>query len=441
MRLQAYRGNKIQIQPRGGRATTGFQFALLRRLALAGADILPITVDSNTRLERYEEAERLHRKAAQDGVDYLNGYPFVAIPNSEVIEMISHFPNPISLRHGSPVAHKLVNKALQCGINEIEGGPLTYLLPYSKNTPIELAIASWEAVEQACSAARSRRDEPIMRESFGVLTAVLVPPYVALLTSFLEAMFAHKNGAKHFMLGLQACGNVTQDLVQFKAAREIELIMKEDLFPDLEIYYAYHHWMGPFPKDAREANYIIDICNTAAHIVKADKVVVKTSVEAFGVPSEQANFHAVRRTAKLLKLLELGTFPWEEGNLNLEVSFLVNEVTLALSRVLSCDDINESLINAVTSGEVDLMFSPYKATKRHIECYRDDFGWIRLFNMGEMKVSEEYAKFEKRFANKVSYLSSSRIARDISWPREINQELATHAQIFASINGVDLEDD
>lgn len=436
MRLKNYRDGRVQIQPRGGRSTTEYQTSLWHRLTEAGADILPITVDSNTRLEKYEEARQLHIQSMIDGIDKLNGYPFVAISNDEILEMFSKFNQPISLRHGSPIAHKLVEKALICGVDEIEGGPLTYSLPYTRATPLRDVINSWKRVEEMCAATRSRNNQPIMRESFGVLTAVLVPPYVALLTSFLEAIFAYSSGVKHFMIGLQSCGNFHQDIVQFEAARIIEKNLSEKLFPGMNIYYAYHHWMGPFPRDLKRANDVIDVCNFTAKIVQADKVVVKTNVEAHGVPSELANFSAVKRTAKLLELLDNGNFTFDVPHMEEEVFNLTTEITSSLANISEYDSISDCLMHYIESGELDLMFSPYKVIKRRMEVSRDQFGWIRISKFGNLSVTEKYKKFETRFLSlSRSKFTSNEIIEDMAWPRQQSRFIPQEIQRQLDLDG------
>lgn len=440
IRLKNYRSPEIQIQPRGGRSTTLLQKNLLTKLAEAGANVLPITVDSNTRLEKYEKAEALYAHSLTHGVDSLNGFPFMAVPSDEIVEMISKFENPVSLRHGSPVAHKLVEKALLCGIDEIEGGPLTYSLPYTRNTSLAVSIESWKKVERMCASSKTRLNQGVLRESFGVLTAVLVPPYVALLVSFLEAIFSYSNGVRHFMIGLQSSGNLIQDIVQFDAARRVASSLAGAYFPDLHLYYAYHHWMGPFPRDSAQANSIIDICNLSAHLVKADKVVVKTNVEAYGVPSEESNAYAVRRTRKLL-LLMASMDAADKSGTEEEVSFLTSEVLAGIHRILTSDSLDDSLIRAVESGQIDLMFSPHQAVRRRIEVYRDRKGWVRLFDPGELLVSREFQLFERRGTTEVfNRLTSKKILSDMLWPRKVNRHLAEEIANLRSHSGVDLYD-
>ncbi len=442
MRLQQYPFQIVQIQPRGGRTTSQLQASLLRKLDEAGADVLPITVDSNTRLEKYEEAQQLYAQALTEGVDSLNGFPFMAIPADEIVDMISGFAHPFSLRHGSPIAHRLVEKALSCGIDEIEGGPLTYSLPYTRSTTLEEAISSWKTVEEMCASSKTRLNQAVLRESFGVLTAVLVPPYVAILVSLLEAIFSYSNGVRHFMIGLQSCGNLSQDIVQFEAARRAVSYLAPSHFPDLNMYYAYHHWMGPFPKNSTEADSIIDICNLSAHVVQADKVVVKTNVEAYGVPSEEANAKAVRRTKKLLSQLTSMQSSFQVDDLELEIQFLVSELLLGIERITRADSCEDALIQAVHMGQVDLMFSPHQSVQRQLEVQRDERGWIRILDDGQLTLSKEYLKFEKRNSTIGDLvLPSSKIVADMLWPREANIHLVKQVKELVSQSAVEFDDE
>lgn len=418
MRLEHYKDGGIRIQPRGGRSNTLLQKDLMEALESSGADILPITIDSNTRLGRFKKAEALYTESKTKGIETLNGYPLLAVDFIEVEAMLRNFAKPISLRHGSPLADKLISRALALGIDEIEGGPLTYLLPYSSSTKIPDALKSWEEVERMTAKSVSRFGNPTMRESFGVLTAVLVHPYVALLVSFIEAIFASRFGVKHFMIGLQSTGNISQDRVQFEAARKIASSLKYQTLTGVEIYYAYHHWMGPFPKSESLANKIIDLCNISAFMNQVDKVVVKTAVEAHGIPTVEANISAVKRTKAILdslnsiKKIENVSFSSEE------VEMLSSEVLRGLEKILNkSESLSASINYAINIGWIDLMFSPHHEVNRKIWVCRDDEGWLTFADFGNLGLSKEFISRERARKGVASgYPTSHKIENDIKWP-------------------------
>ncbi len=66
------------IQPRGGFPLFEAQRRLTQELDAAGADFIPLTIDSYTRHNQYDTAEQLLRRSEKEGKNYLNGYPLVS---------------------------------------------------------------------------------------------------------------------------------------------------------------------------------------------------------------------------------------------------------------------------------------------------------------------------------------------------------------------------
>ena len=197
--------NKMLVQPRGGFPTYKKQFALYEFFVDANVDVLPLTIDSNTRLNDYGTAKKMLRLSEDNDVDMLNGYPLVNHGYRTTRKMMTHFNKPVSLRHGTPDARLLIETAIASGIFEIEGGPITYLLPYSKNFPLDKAFLYWKYVERVC-ANYSKLNEPINRESFGPLTATLVPPCITIVIQLLEMMLSLEEGGKVFFRILFSIG-------------------------------------------------------------------------------------------------------------------------------------------------------------------------------------------------------------------------------------------
>ena len=93
-------------------------------------------------------------------------------------ELYRGLDKPVSLRHGTPDARLLAEVAIASGIAEIEGGGICYCLPYSEGFPLDRCLLYWQYVDRVC-ALNSTPERPIHRESFGPLTATLVPPAIA----------------------------------------------------------------------------------------------------------------------------------------------------------------------------------------------------------------------------------------------------------------------
>ena len=63
----------------------------------ANVDVLPLTVDSNTRLNDYASAKKMLRLSEENDMDMLNGYPLVTHGYRTTRKMITHFNKPCEL--------------------------------------------------------------------------------------------------------------------------------------------------------------------------------------------------------------------------------------------------------------------------------------------------------------------------------------------------------
>lgn len=120
--------NSPLIQPRGGFPTFNKQMSLYTSFDSVNADVFPLTIDSNTRLNDYEKAEKMLQASEDANRDLLNGYPLISHGYKNTRKLVEKYNKPISLRHGTPDARLLAEVALASGIFEIEGGPISYVL-------------------------------------------------------------------------------------------------------------------------------------------------------------------------------------------------------------------------------------------------------------------------------------------------------------------------
>ncbi len=100
--------SKIQVQPRGGFPTYEKVFKLYQEFIDAGVDVLPLTIDSNTRLNDYATAKKMLELSEESDIDMLNGYPLIIHGYRITRNMVKHFNTPVSLRHGTPDARFLL---------------------------------------------------------------------------------------------------------------------------------------------------------------------------------------------------------------------------------------------------------------------------------------------------------------------------------------------
>lgn len=385
--------DKMLVQPRGGFPTYKKQFALNEFFVNANVDVLPLTIDSNTRLNDYSTASRMLRLSEENDVDMLNGYPLVNHGYRTTRKMITHFNKPVSLRHGTPDARLLIETAIASGIFDIEGGPITYLLPYSKNFPLDKAFLYWKYVERVC-ANYSELNEPINRESFGPLTATLVPPAITIVIQLLEMLLSLEEGVKSFSVSFSQTGSMNQDIVMGAVIKKLAKFYAEEIgCGDAGIHLVYHQWMGAFPMDKDFAEQLINMSTVIASMVGADKIITKTREEASGIPTKEANAKTVANTQYTLRILNgLPTIVDEE-----EEEILTLEVKAIMEAVFNdpADTLWRKVFNSIKNGIIDVPFSPHIINHNEMITIRDGNKNIRIIERGNVPIPDRCFEYEK----------------------------------------------
>jgi methylaspartate mutase epsilon subunit len=385
--------NKMLVQPRGGFPTYAQQYALYEYFVEANVDVLPLTVDSNTRLNDYATAKKMLRLSEENDMDMLNGYPLVTHGYRTTRKMITHFNKPVSLRHGTPDARLLIETAIASGIFEIEGGPITYLLPYSKNFPLDKAFLYWKYVERVC-ANYSKLNKPINRESFGPLTATLVPPSITIVIQLLEMLLSLEEGVESFSVSFAQQGSMNQDIVTGAVLRKLAKHYAAEIeCADAAIHLVYHQWMGAFPNKQDFAEQLISLSTVIASMVGADKIITKTREEATGIPTKEANAKTVADTQYCLRILNgLPTIVDEQ-----EEEILTLEVQAIMEAVFndSADTLWRKVFNSIKNGTIDVPFSPHIINQNAMITIRDANKNIRIIERGNVPIPDRSYDYER----------------------------------------------
>lgn len=389
--------DRVLVQPRGGFPTYKKMFELYETFMTADIDVLPLTIDSNTRLNDYAMAQKMLTLSEENEMDMLNGYPLVNHGYRTTRKMVTHFNKPVSLRHGTPDARLLVETALASGIFEIEGGPITYMLPYSKNFPLDKAFLYWKYVDKVC-AKYSTLNEPINRESFGPLTATLVPPCIVIVIQLIEMLLSIEEGVKSFSVSFSQNGSMMQDIITSNVLKKLSREYANQFGgEDAIINLVYHQWMGAFPRNKELSDSLINTNTVIAAMVRADKIIIKTRDEAFGIPTMQCNAQSVantKYTLRTLKGLPVISDEAEEENLEAEVRSIMDAVFND-----QADTLWRKVFNSIKNGIIDVPFSPHIINYNAVITIRDDNGNIRIIEKGKLPLSDKCFAYEKSKVN------------------------------------------
>lgn len=409
-KLKYAKENGITLaEPRAGVALIDEHIELLTFLQNeGGADLLPSTIDSYTRQNKYDECELGIQESLKAGRSLLNGFPVVnhgIIGCRKVFEAVNL---PLQARHGTPDARLLSEIIHASGWTSNEGGGISYNVPYAKDISIERSLLDWQYCDRLVGF-YEEQGVSINREPFGPLTGTLVPPSTSNSVAIIEALLAAEQGVKNITVGFGQCGNIVQDVAAIRALEEqTEEYMKKFGYLDVYITTVFHQWMGGFPEDEAEAFGLISTGAVTAALSGATKVIVKTPHEAFGIPTKEANAAGIKATKMALNLLSGQRMPMS-SMLETEIAIIKAETKCIVEQALRLGkgDLAVGTVKAFGSGIIDVPFAPSKYNSGKMMPARDNSGAVRYLDCANLpftaelkeynrKKLEERAKFEKR---------------------------------------------
>ena len=388
--LDAKRDGKTLVQPRAGVPVLEEHIKLMQYLQEHGeADLLPSTIDSYTRQNRYEEAENGIAESIRLGRAMLNGFPAVNHGVAKCRQVIESVNVPMQVRHGTPDARLLTEITYAGGFTSYEGGGISYNLPYCKNIPMERTIRDWQYVDRL-TGLYEEMGVSINREPYGPLTGTLVPPCISHAAAIIEALLAAEQGVKNITVGYGQCGNLVQDIAAIHTLQDLtdEYLQKYG-YKDVKVTTVLHQWMGGFPADEAKAFGVISSGSMTAALAKATKVIVKTPHEAVGIPTMEANAQGLRCTKQVVNMIADQTF--YDNHLEEEKGVIRAETRCIVDKCfeLGNGDIAVGVCRGVVAGVLDVPFAPCRFNAGLMLPCRDNDGAVRILNTGNLPFTQD----------------------------------------------------
>jgi len=385
------------LQPRGGVPLVEWQIELLRCLQdEGGADLLPITTDTYTRNLRLSEAQDGLEQSRRQGRALLNGLPIVNHGVREVRRVVDGVTRPIMILSGTAFPRITAEVGLAAGCTGFLGAGISYTISYTRNLPLEEGIRNYQYLDRLVSY-YNEHGVHIHREQPGFLTGTLIPPGLGIAIAVLEMLLAARQGVRHYTVGL--CQNL--DIIQDVAAlRAMDEVSREylDRFGYKEFFYtvASHHWMQAFPEDEAQAYAIIAMGSAIAVLGGATQMITKTTHEACGIPTKEANARALRACSQVVRMLHNNRLPMDEGAL-LEKAMIIREAGILLDRALELGDgdFARAATRGFQAGILDIPWAPSTYAQGKVITARDRGGAIRYVSMGNLPLDTEIREFHR----------------------------------------------
>jgi methylaspartate mutase epsilon subunit len=408
------------VQPRAGVANLEGQRRLNKALQDAGADIIPMTVDSMTRTGRFDQASAAAQASTPER-SLLNGYPIVhhGVENSRRIVLESE--RPVHLRANSTDLRLIADLGFASGMSGFVSGPIYSTVQYSKTTPLAESIKNWQYIYRLIGK-YTEAGIPIMDDALGLTQAASCSvPALMHAGVVLESLIMAGQGVKHILSYAISQATIAQDVAACLAVKQLtdEYLAKFG-YGDVSVYMTSNHWSAAFPPDEAAAYGLIAANTFVAAIARATLLYVKSVEEGFGVPTAEGNAASVRSTRYLLHLLQGQDYGLDSDDVEFELELNLIQCRAILDAALDLGDGDPVLatVRAFEAGVLDEPAAPSRTARGEILVVRDSKNAVRFLDYGNVPIPEEAramerARLEERAARKGAALGYDDIVADL----------------------------
>jgi methylaspartate mutase epsilon subunit len=366
---------ELVVQPRMGISDPAGMRAGLHAVKGAGvATVGTITLDSYTRLGDHRAA----RAALAEGAE-LNGYPLVAHrarTTRALLDGVRDDDFPVQVRHGSARPLRIFRTVIRSGVDACEGGPVSYCLPYGR-TPLRESLRSWSASCTLFARGRDAGLEPHLETFGGCMLGQLCPPGLLVAISLLEGMFFWQHGLRSISLSYAQQTDAAQDEEAIRALTHLAA----EYLPYADTHVVVYTYMGVYPRTRPGARLLSQTAARIAVRAGAARLIVKTTAEAYRIPTVGENVEALRDAATAAAAASRTDGPAPTD------SETYQEARALLDAVLELDDrVGPALLRAFRLGYLDVPYCLHPDNRGDTLSYIDADGRLRWARTGAMPI-------------------------------------------------------
>lgn len=382
------------IQPRTGVADIEKQISLFQMLNRADINISSVQLDAASRRLYFEKAQEGVETSLMTGMSRLNGFPIPIHGVHGVERLVRSLQIPFQIRGGAPDHRFVYEVAIAGGASGVEGGFLCYLLPYEKRiSPME-SHRNWKYIDKLCGKYNALYGMNINREYFGPLTTALIEPSISITINIVQAVLSAKQGVKSISLGLAEQGNRSQDIASLYVLKKVsDYYLRKYGFTDVRTTTVFHQYMSAFPENENKAEQLITESAVTATLGGATRLMVKTPVEAFKIPSAEENIRGIMCVKKGIEKAK-GVIPNQKA-IQKEIKLLETEVSCLMRAIeeLGNGHLSRGAIRALFAGIIDVPFSPNQYNRGEAITFRSAEGAVRFAQCINLPFPEHIKEF------------------------------------------------
>jgi methylaspartate mutase epsilon subunit len=395
--VQAKEEGRTLVQPRGGVALVDDHIALLQCLQdRGGADLLPSTTDTYTRNLKFRQAQQGIEESLRAGRSMLNGCPIVNHGLKAVRRISEAVQRPVIVLSGTAFPMITAETGFAGGMTAYLGAAISYTAAYTKDLPFEQGIRNYQYVDRLTSFYEERGIR-MHREQPGFLTGTLIPPGVGIAVAVLEMLMAAGQGVKHYSLGLCQSLDLFQDVAGLWALEEVGREYLNRLgYGEVFLSTATHQWMQAFPADEPRAYAIIILGGVIAALSGATQIITKSTHEAEGIPTKEANADGVKATRMAIRLMRQNRLPETPAILQ-EKKIIMLEARAILDKALEMGDGDpvQASLRSLQAGTLDIPWAPNEHCAGRVIPVRDASGAVRYLDPAGLPLPAEVLSYHR----------------------------------------------
>ncbi len=393
----AKKEGRTLVQPRGGVALVRDHIALLQCLQeRGGADLLPNTTDTYTRNMKFQQARQGIEESRRAGRSMLNGCPIVNHGLKAVRQISEAVDRPIIVLSGTAFPMITAETGFAGGMTAYLGAGISYTAAYTKDLPFEQGIRNYQYVDRLTSFYEEKGIR-LHREQPGFLTGTLIPPGVGIAVGVLEMLMAAGQGVKHYSMGLCQSLDVFQDVAALWALEDVGVDYLNRLgYGDVFFSVATHQWMQAFPTDEPRAYAVIILGGMIAAFSGATQIITKSTQEAEGIPTKEANADGVRATRMAIRLMRQNRLP-VTAELLQEKQMIMMESRAILDKAFEMGDGDpvQASLRSLQAGILDIPWAPNQHIAGRVIPVRDASGAIRYLDPAGLPLPAEVRDYHR----------------------------------------------
>jgi methylaspartate mutase epsilon subunit len=388
--------DKILVQPRCGVALINEQIKLFKNFKRAGVKVLSYQVDSLTRNNNYAGAGEAIHESSLSATSTLNGFPVINHGVTALRRIAQQIRLPLQTRHSTRDPRLLAEISYAGGVTSFEGGAICYNIPYYKDYPLAESIRNWQYVDYLTGLYHKLFGVVLDREFFGTLTATLIPPCLAIVTNIIETLLAVRQGVKCISLGYAEQGHRAQDIAAIRMMKEMASeILGHMGYRDVQLNTVFHQYMAAFPSCLNRADELIRNSAMTAARSGATRLIGKTPVEAFRIPTLTDNITGIELIRSGLAVAS--DCDVDEARVAEECAVIRREVEAIFESIILCGqgDVAQGVVTGFEKGLIDIPFSPSVHNRGEVMTTRDVEGAVRFLSTGNLKLDRESREFHE----------------------------------------------